>query len=79
MENLKIALASVGCDFDHVVRLNSYLTDIEANANEFRDVRARYFTNKSALPAATLVQVARLANPNFLLEVEAIAALPAKA
>src|SRR5262249_20320230 len=58
MENLKIALASVGCDFEHVVKLNSYLTDIEANANEFRDVRAEYFTNKSALPAATLVQVA---------------------
>src|SRR5882724_5415363 len=79
MENLKTALASVGGDFEHVVKLNSYLTDIEANANEFREVRARYFTNKSALPAATLVQVARLANPNFLLEVEVIAVLPPKA
>ena len=33
MENLKIALASVGGDFEHVVKLNSYLVDIEANAN----------------------------------------------
>jgi enamine deaminase RidA (YjgF/YER057c/UK114 family) len=79
MENLKIALASVGGDFEHVVKLNSYLTDIQANANEFREVRAQYFTNKSALPAATLVQVVRLANPNFLLEVEVIAVLPPKA
>jgi enamine deaminase RidA (YjgF/YER057c/UK114 family) len=79
MENLKIALLSVGGDFEHVVKLNSYLTDIEANANEFREVRAQYFTNKSALPAATLVQVVRLANPNFLLEVEVIAVLPPKA
>ena len=79
MENLKIALASVGGDFEHVVKLNSYLTNIEANANEFREVRARYFTNKSTLPAATLVQVVRLANPNFLLEVEVIAVLPPKA
>jgi enamine deaminase RidA (YjgF/YER057c/UK114 family) len=78
MENLKIALASVGGDFEHVVKLNSYLTDIEANANEFREVRAQYFTNKSTLPAATLVQVVRLANPNFLLEVEVIALLPPK-
>jgi 2-iminobutanoate/2-iminopropanoate deaminase len=76
MENLKTALSSVGGDFEHVVKLNSYLTDIEANANEFREVRAQYFTNKSALPAATLVQVVRLANPNFLLEVEVIAVLP---
>ena len=79
MENLKIALLSVGGDFEHVVKLNSYLTDIEANANEFREVRAQYFTNKSALPAATLVQVVRLANPNLLLEVEVIAVLPPKA
>ncbi len=79
MENLKIALASVGGDFEHVVKLNSYVTDIDANANEFREVRAQYFTNKSALPAATLVQVARLANPNFLLEVEVIAVLSPKA
>jgi 2-iminobutanoate/2-iminopropanoate deaminase len=79
MENLKIALISVGGDFEHVVKLNSYLTDIEANANEFREVRSQYFTNKSTLPAATLVQVVRLANPNFLLEVEVIAVLPPNA
>ena len=79
MENLKTALASVGGDFQHVVKLNSYLTDIEANAGEFREVRAQYFTNKSALPASTLVQVVRLANPSYLLEVEVIAILPPKA
>jgi enamine deaminase RidA (YjgF/YER057c/UK114 family) len=78
MENLKIALASVGGGFEHVVKINNYLTDIEANAAEFREVRAKYF-NKSALPASTLVQVTRLANPAFLLEVEAIAILPPKA
>jgi enamine deaminase RidA (YjgF/YER057c/UK114 family) len=79
MENLKTALASVGGGFEHVVKLNSYLTDIEANASEFRTIRATYFTNKAALPAATLVQVARLANAAYLLEVEAIAVLPPKA
>jgi enamine deaminase RidA (YjgF/YER057c/UK114 family) len=79
MENLKTALASVGAGFEHVVKINNYLTDIDANAPEFREVRAAYFTNKTALPASTLVQVARLANPAFLLEVEAIAILPPKA
>src|SRR5437763_17206659 len=57
MENIKTALASVGGGFEHVVKLNSYLTNIEANAGEFREVRASYFTNKSALPPSTLVQV----------------------
>jgi enamine deaminase RidA (YjgF/YER057c/UK114 family) len=38
-----------------------------------------YFPNKQSLPASTLVQVPRLANPAFLLEIEAIAILPPKA
>jgi enamine deaminase RidA (YjgF/YER057c/UK114 family) len=76
MENLKTALASVGGGFEHVVKLNSYLTNIEANGAEFREVRGSYFPNKQALPASTLVQVPRLANPAFLLEIEAIAILP---
>ena len=42
-------------------------------------MRGSYFPNKAALPASTLLQVPRLANPAFLLEVEAIAVLPPKA
>ena len=75
-ENIKTALASVGGGFEHVVKLTSYLTNIEANAAEYREVRASYF--KAPLPAATLLQVVRLANPAYLIEVEAIAILPPK-
>ena len=55
------------------------MTNVEANAGEFREVRASYFKNKETLPASTLVQVPRLANPAYLLEVEVIAVLPPKA
>jgi enamine deaminase RidA (YjgF/YER057c/UK114 family) len=79
MENIKTALASVGGDFDHIVKLTSYLTDIEANADAFREVRASYFPNKAALPASTLLQISRLANSAYLLEVEAIAILAPRA
>src|SRR5262249_34326237 len=34
-ENIKTALASVGGSFDNVVKLTSYLTNIEANAPEY--------------------------------------------
>jgi len=78
-ENIKTALASVGGSFDNVVKLTGYLTNIEANAPEYRQVRASYFTNRSALPASTLLQVPRLANPAYLLEVEVIAVLPPRA
>ena len=79
MENIKTALASVGGAFEHVVKLTSYLTNIEANAAVYREVRASYFPNKAALPASTLLQISRLANPAYLVEIDVIAVLPPKA
>jgi hypothetical protein len=79
LENIKAALASVGGGFEHVVKLTSYLTNLEANGAEFREVRGSYFPNKAALPASTLLQISRLANPAYLVEVEVIAILPPKA
>jgi enamine deaminase RidA (YjgF/YER057c/UK114 family) len=55
-ENIKTALASGGGSMDNVVRLVTYLTDIEQNADAYREVRASFFPNKSALPASTLLQ-----------------------
>ena len=78
-ENIKTALAAVGGGFEHIVKLTSYLTNLDANGAEFREIRGSYFPNKQALPASTLLQVPRLANPAFLVEVEAIAILPPKA
>jgi 2-iminobutanoate/2-iminopropanoate deaminase len=78
-ENLKTALTSVGGTIDNVVRLTTYMTDLERNADTYREVRASFFTNKSALPASTLLQITRLANPSYLIEVEATAILPPRA
>jgi enamine deaminase RidA (YjgF/YER057c/UK114 family) len=55
MENIKVLLAAVGGSFDNVVKLNSYLVDIATNQPTFRDVRASYFSGKTALPASTSV------------------------
>src|SRR4051812_13487786 len=68
--NIKTALASVGGSMDHVVRLTTYLTDIQQDADAYRDVRASFLPNKSALPASTLLQVVRLADPSYLIEVD---------
>ena len=78
-ENIKTALNAVGGDFEHVVKITTYLTDIEQNADAYREVRASFFANKATLPASTLLQVTRLANPSYLIEVEAMAVLPPKA
>jgi enamine deaminase RidA (YjgF/YER057c/UK114 family) len=78
-ENIKIALASVGAGFEHVVKVTAYHTNLDANAAIYREVRASYFKNKAALPGHTLLQISRLANPAYQLELEFIAILPPKA
>lgn len=73
--NIQTALAAVGADFGHVVKLNMYILD-RSNLPILREIRDRY-VNTAAPPASTLVEVRSLAQEEFLLEVEAIASLPA--
>jgi len=73
-ENLKNALAAVGAEFKHVVKINNYIIDMPANIGTFREVRDRYL-NMSAPPASTAVGVPALARPGALFEIEAIAVL----
>lgn len=75
-ENMKLALASVGAGFEHVIKLNNYLTDM-SHLPIFRDVRDRYI-NTAAPPASTAVAISQLAIKEAVFEMEAIAVLPAK-
>jgi enamine deaminase RidA (YjgF/YER057c/UK114 family) len=74
MENLKAALAAVGADFTNVVKVTNLLVDI-GHLSIFRDVRTQYLP--SPPPASTTIQISRLAREGALLEVEAVAVLPA--
>ena len=69
-KNLQTALAAAGATFKDVVKMNTYTTDM-SQVQPIRDVRARYFGD--TVPASTLVQVVRLARPEFMLEIEVIA------
>ena len=73
-ENLKAALASVGADFSHVVKITNYFTDM-AHLPIFFEVRDS-FVNTKAPPASTAVQIVKLARPEALFEIEAIAVVP---
>jgi len=70
--NLRTALASAGAGLEHIVRITIYLTDARYR-DVLRDVTREYFG--AALPASTLLVVAALARPEFLLEIDAIASL----
>ena len=73
-DNLKAALEAVGARFEHVVKVNSYIIEIEHQAI-LRDVR-RLYMNMAAPPASTSLRVVGFAREGVLLEVEAIAVLP---
>ncbi|MGQ0511958.1 MAG: RidA family protein [Betaproteobacteria bacterium] len=72
-ENLRVALEAAGATLDDLVRTTTYVTDIEEFFRHV-EVRQRYFGG--ALPTSTTVEVRRLSHPDFLVEVEAFAALP---
>lgn len=71
--NLRIALASAGATFSDVVKTTTYVTDV-ANAAALREIRGKYI-DPARPPANSLIGVARLARPELLLEIEAVAVL----
>ena len=73
-ENLKAAAEAAGGDMNSVVKLNYYCAgsvDPEQIA-VVREVRDKY-VNTANPPTSTFVFVQRLARPDFLIEVDAVA------
>ena len=61
-----------GGTMDNIVKINTYLTDIRHRA-DLVPIREEFIGKKS--PASTLVAVAALAVPEWLIEVEAVAVI----
>jgi 2-iminobutanoate/2-iminopropanoate deaminase len=74
-ENLKNALAAVGAKFEHVVKFNNYLIDVKY-LPIYRQVRDSYLPDRNR-PASTTIAISGLAREGALLEIEAVAVLPA--
>ncbi len=74
--NLEIALAEVGLDFTHVFKQVTYVVGLTPELlPPVRAARAKRFGD-GPFPASTLVGVTALVNPDLLIEVEVIAAVP---
>ena len=71
--NLTAALAAAGASLDQVVKLTVFLTDL-ADLEAFRRIRDEYIPLDRP-PASSLVQVSGLVNPEFRVEIEALAAI----
>jgi reactive intermediate/imine deaminase len=72
-ENMRAVLAEAGCNFENVVKVTVYLTDVDDRPT-INPVRKEVFGD--ARPASTLVEVSRLAVPGAKVEIEAIALIP---
>jgi len=72
-ENIGRALRSVGGDFSDVVKTTTFTTDVE-EYHRVSDERFKYF--KKDLPTSAVIGVVRLAHPDLMVEIEAMAVIP---
>jgi reactive intermediate/imine deaminase len=72
LENLKAALAAGGATLSDVVKVTVFLRDM-ADSAAVQEIRRRFF--ERPYPASSLIEVSALADPEMLIEIEAIAAV----
>ena len=72
--NVRRTLEANGLDWESVVKETIYTTDMDALLKA-SDQRFEYY-DKERLPATSWVQVQRLVDPGFLVEVEVVAVVP---
>ncbi len=75
MENINATLAKYAATFQNVVKENVYAVNLDSFI-AVKDIRKAYYNND--YPAATWVEVKRLYLPQFLVEIEVTAVLPAE-
>jgi len=72
LENIKAILEANGASMQDVIKVTVFVTDIR-HFQELTEVRTRYFPKDG--PASTMVEVSKLALPDLLIEIDAIAAV----
>lgn len=71
-ENIKCTVEAAGGSMDDVCRVDVFLRNI-GDRERVNKVRRQFF--RSPPPASTLVEVSKLASPEFLVEISAIAVI----
>jgi enamine deaminase RidA (YjgF/YER057c/UK114 family) len=75
MHNIQAALAAGGASLEHVIKWNVYLLQGQPLQPGF-EVFQRVWGRRPNPPAISAMMVAGLANPDFLVEIDAIAVVP---
>ena len=72
-ENLRSVMKAAGGTLDDICRVDVYVRNME-HFPQIHAVRREYF--QSPLPASTMVEVSKMVDPDYLIEISAIAVLP---
>lgn len=75
LRNLETALAAGGAGFEHVIKWTIYVVygqSVQAGLEAFQKV----WGQRSNPPVISVLFVASLANPDFLVEIDAVAVVP---
>jgi enamine deaminase RidA (YjgF/YER057c/UK114 family) len=72
-DNLEAVLGEAGFEISDIVRLNVYVTDVDAYRQGAAAALGRRLGQAGSRHSATLLGVARLALPELLIEIEATA------
>ena len=71
LQAVKAQVEAGGGTMANIVKVTTYLTDIRHRA-DYGPIREEFFGRNKKMPASTLVAVTALAQPEFLIEIEAI-------
>jgi enamine deaminase RidA (YjgF/YER057c/UK114 family) len=74
--NLDAILREGGTDREHILRINAFVTGREHMAG-YMAARDAWLADVAHLPASTLMIVSGFTRPEFVVEIEVMAALPA--
>ncbi len=75
LNNLQAALKAGGAELEHVIKWNIYIVQGQPLQPAF-EVFQRIWGGRPNPPAITLMFVSGLANPDFLVEMDAVAVVP---
>lgn len=74
-ENLKRALTAIDATFEDVIKLTIFIVGFTPERRKVvAEVRGRYISHENP-PAATMIGIDQLVEPELLIEIEAVAAL----
>ena len=75
LTNLEIAVKAAGCGVENILKWNLYVVQGQSLRQGFEAFQ-KFWGNRPNPPAITTAIVSALANPDFLIEMDAVAVMP---